>query len=1200
MKSPVHTRQRDSSPSTVCIASGGNLPVSRRTVVSMVAFIFLVCTIPFPVLSEVFPPQDDGIDLDIVQGDLIFTTDGMWDIESGDTVEYSNMIIQTTDSLAIRSGGILNLTNVTLYMGSNTTAKPVIDVLSNGELNLVNCTVAPAKGTYATGSGYAFRYRGGARGSIVNSVVYGASTSSGNTVGGLLLQSSNVLINGSGFNSSITGITTISCSPDIINSDFYDNTIGLSIYATSATLQMPVKDCRIYNNTLGIYTIGATDALFESTTVNNNNEGVRCINTNFLTRYPIFSACTVRENDKVGINMTNSRCFITNSDISQSVTGIMAERCIYPVYTSINGSTISDCDTGLLLRDSQTITTSSSIDRCKVYMHGEDDAIIDLDDVYMSGGIVADSVAISLNSSRADIEGCTIGPVERTFVSIDSFLFGKNSTIAIPGSLFLDLNNSNCTLLNTDTHTNKLAMDNSSFVIEGGFHDVYTVNKDNSPMSWQSFQVESRLYDRLAISDFYGHTEVMLHHKKLLQGGADTSYGRNTFTVMYRERENVHVVDVYEGLDIYLEMNYPPEAENLKIVPVSPRTNDTLIAQWTEIDLDKNDTMEDMRLKWFRDGKNVEELENTTMVNFTKTRKWEEWSFSLMLYDGLFWSDNFTSTRVMIGNTPPHIDEIEDIQIHQGEKTSIPLNVSDTDGDQLDIVLVSDVVGASLNENDTMILFKPSFDLVGEFPIEVQVSDGTTTVKTSFSVNTTPIPATGEINLILADTAGPLTDVNISTWETVEPLSADAHGIPVIRTNGSEMNFTVYAGGVVTFTIWKEGYWAIDHEISVDGGENSEHTVILEKIPTSDFRLGVTDTTKKPVIKATVSLKLISLEPPSYSWPSNANDTLWQLYYGHQGDYETDGNGSISIPGLYQGEYLITVEKDGYERHQALLNVDSTGTHAFSLYRVGEKTMKYVKGTVVTPSGDIVKNIEIEFESKDTFETAETDTEGNYQIRLPKGTYAVRIYEGDYRYIGEVMVGSDEVVVLDIPLERVEKDKGDKDEKFVIGLSIFLAACIIVLLWALFFITFHKKKELKTAEEIIAAEEEKRILEKEKKDAKYRKKIYSMLDKENPLESLAKIGAELEKLEKQKKDMAILDEMVKGRYVKQSEDFVHTGYGAVFQEYMKDDEIEFIDEDVEWGKRGDVDDDELLDTDDDMQATGGGKQKRDDAFEWAK
>ncbi len=1127
----------------------------RKSVSTFSILFILVSMISFSVSSELNPPEDDGTGTDLTPGDGIFTTEALWDIEDGDSVEYSNMKILTNGSLAVRGGATLNLTNVTLFMGTNVSAKPIIDVFNQGELNLINCTIAPAPTRFAYNGGYAFRWRPGSRGSVMGTKVYGVNTSYGVGLHGMLIQSSNLRIENSTFNSSQTGITIISCSPVIKYSNFHDNGIGLSILATST--RMSVMDCNIYDNTIGVYAIGASNVLFELATIYDNVEGIQCLNTNFLARYPTFLDCTIRDNEKYGINITNSRLLVSNSQISNSGVALKAESCTGAVSPTINGSTIDGCDEVLSLNQSSAVITSSTFRTANTYISASNSSIFDISGLIIQGGGLGASNGFLMDGSRGDLESCSIGPLTNSIISDDSTFICKNTTIATPVEMFLDVETSDLTLLNTTTYPDKVNIDDASSVIEGGFHDIHIVKKNGANISWQTFEISSLTYTKEFTVDYDGFVrDVSLAHGRIANDSVNSSYGKNTIRTTYYGRENIHEVFAVENTKIIeVRLNAAPEAESIVLVPSSPLTEDTLEANWTFSDRDEFDVEMNRTLTWFMNGNRQAELDNITMVAPSFTTKEQEWYFTLSVSDGEFWSDVYVSGKALVENTPPLLDDIEDIDIYQGDKLVIPVNVRDPDDDGLDVVLISDAQGAVLTHDDSRIVFSPTIHQVRTFHFELRVSDDTQWVNTTFNVTVQPRSTLGTVTFVAMGPSGPLTNVNISRGPV--HLTTNETGVVTFKS--------IYEG-INNFGIWKKGYWAIDHEVMIEGGTTIIENITLLPMPSTEFSLIVQDSLNNFVTETNVTLKFLSFEVPGIIIPPAANASLWTAQYEGQGWYETGPAGTIEIPDLAAGKYLITLRKEGYDTYRTTLYINDTNTTVITIPLIKdiERKIGYVEGRVILPSGKQEGGVEIEFQVKDLFYSTKTDENGFYEIILPKGEYDVRVIEDGYRtYIDEIIVLPNENVVRDIELETLETGVDDDGSRFEVGLVVFILTGIVNLLIALYFITFHKKKVIKSADEIIAAEEESRRFAKEKRDNEYRKKIYSFLDKEKPLESLAKLGAELEK---QKKEMAILDEIIeKGRYVDEAEDFVHTGYGAVFKEYLESSDIEFIDDAVEWG-----------------------------------
>jgi len=1199
----THAKRHISPPLISSTGTNGINPVGigMRKMVTLFILFLMLAFLPLNAISEQNAPHDDGLGLDIGPGDGNYTTDGLWEIESGDRIEHTGITILITDRMVINGGGVLNLTNVVLLMGKNTANKPMIDVHALGELNLVNCTVAPSEGSYAYALGYAFRFNTGSRGSLINCSISDVNTTIGLNNEGLVVESSSVEISDCTFNSSFTGITSSNSSPSITNCTFHDNDIGLAVKNTPFFPRMSVTGCTFRNNTVGIYVTGISILMFDNNDIINNAEGIRCENIDFQGRYPTFSDCTVTGNSEYGFNLSNSRCYITDSTITHSPVGLMAWNCVNPTNPIINGSSVGDCDVGILADGSTVTAVGLTAERCSVSLSARNDSIFYLNDLIIPGGPDSD-VGISMNSSITSIEDSTIGPVTETFSSEDSVLTAKNTSIATPYDLFLNVTTSNFTFLNTNTFTDRVVVDDISYVIEGGFHDIHTARKNGTNASWVTVKINGTGHNKEILTNYYGRTEepILLHHRRLENQGPNTSYGIYIFTAVYLDYENSHVIDVTDGLDVELTVNAPPEADDVELLPSSPLTEDNLTTYWTFYDRDAEDLQVNMSLKWYRDDVLVPQFENITTINSSYTMKNERWFFTLKVSDGGFWSDLYTSAAVTIGNTPPRIDDISDIDIFQGENIIIPFEVYDPDNDSLEIVLETDAIGAVLAGNESAVIYKPPISESGLFSFNVRVFDGIQRVDAAFNVTVLGIISTGGVNFVISNETGPVGGVNVSVWDPVN--------YTVLKFKTNESGVVEISGrmeGINSFTVWKEGFWATDHEIVIERGKTITKEILLQPMPTTDFRFEVTDTSGNRISLVGVSLQLLSFDVTGLTIPPEANVTLWLEEYQRNGDYVTDTAGAIEIPDLYVGEYLVIVEKELYETYRGILTVTESNETEMGLLLYGEyeKKMGFIEGTVRSPSGKLLKGVEIEFEDryKKSYNKT-TDGSGYYKIELSKGTYTIRIIHKGYKlYLDEITIPN-ENPVMDINLERREEEKED-DKKFEIRISIILTVCIVILLWTLFFYILHKPKKLKTVDEIIAEEEDKILMEKEKKDNEYRKKIYQIFSGEKPLEDLAELGEKIEKERKMKKEMAILDEIVKkekGRYRDKGTDFVRSGYGAVFKEYMSGNEIEF-DDDVAWGGTDEVPDVDELDIEEDILDDVGADEGygKKDAFGWA-
>ncbi|MBW2980017.1 S8 family serine peptidase [Candidatus Woesearchaeota archaeon] len=100
--------------------------------------------------------------------------------------------------------------------------------------------------------------------------------------------------------------------------------------------------------------------------------------------------------------------------------------------------------------------------------------------------------------------------------------------------------------------------------------------------------------------------------------------------------------------------NTAPEAHNATITSTDNlnRTNGTLAGSWDIYDID-NDQQTDNQTKWYNNSVEIASLRNLTSINFENTTKYENWTFSVRVYDGNDWSAWVNSTNLTIQNSAP-------------------------------------------------------------------------------------------------------------------------------------------------------------------------------------------------------------------------------------------------------------------------------------------------------------------------------------------------------------------------------------------------------------------------------------------------------------------------------------------------------------------------------------------------------------------
>lgn len=111
----------------------------------------------------------------------------------------------------------------------------------------------------------------------------------------------------------------------------------------------------------------------------------------------------------------------------------------------------------------------------------------------------------------------------------------------------------------------------------------------------------------------------------------------------------------YESASVTI-LNRAPTASALALLPSSPKTADNLQAIFALSDPDEDAVS--ARISWYKNGVEVIELRNATVIPASVTSVDEEWYFTIQPYDGYDFGPVATSPKVKILNTPPQISSM--------------------------------------------------------------------------------------------------------------------------------------------------------------------------------------------------------------------------------------------------------------------------------------------------------------------------------------------------------------------------------------------------------------------------------------------------------------------------------------------------------------------------------------------------------------
>jgi hypothetical protein len=103
--------------------------------------------------------------------------------------------------------------------------------------------------------------------------------------------------------------------------------------------------------------------------------------------------------------------------------------------------------------------------------------------------------------------------------------------------------------------------------------------------------------------------------------------------------------------------NTAPEVTDVKILPESPVSNETLYVNYNYFDLD-DDPESGSEIRWFKDGAEQTDLYGSNSVPPDKTRQGEKWYYIITPSDGEDLGTPAQSSSIIIGNTPPAVSNV--------------------------------------------------------------------------------------------------------------------------------------------------------------------------------------------------------------------------------------------------------------------------------------------------------------------------------------------------------------------------------------------------------------------------------------------------------------------------------------------------------------------------------------------------------------
>jgi hypothetical protein len=154
-----------------------------------------------------------------------------------------------------------------------------------------------------------------------------------------------------------------------------------------------------------------------------------------------------------------------------------------------------------------------------------------------------------------------------------------------------------------------------------------------------------------------------------------------TWFVTIKPRDGYEYGELVKSSSVMIS-NTPPTADNLKITPSEPITEDELTCGYDFGDID-GDAESGTEIKWFKNGSEQTQYSGQIVIPSSATSRGDRWYWTLKPKDGTEFGEQKTSSEVVIGNTPPVADTVQIAPSNppEGATLTCDYNYIDADGD---------------------------------------------------------------------------------------------------------------------------------------------------------------------------------------------------------------------------------------------------------------------------------------------------------------------------------------------------------------------------------------------------------------------------------------------------------------------------------------------------------------------------------------
>ncbi|OLS26891.1 MAG: hypothetical protein HeimC3_06480 [Candidatus Heimdallarchaeota archaeon LC_3] len=261
----------------------------------------------------------------------------------------------------------------------------------------------------------------------------------------------------------------------------------------------------------------------------------------------------------------------------------------------------------------------------------------------------------------------------------------------------------------------------NNLIISWNYQDIDGDNQSSFLILWyKNGELQTDLNNSLTVSSSLTKKgEIWNYTLKVYDGSNYSSLVSSPMTIIQNTIPVISGLEILNGTSIY--------------------TNNNLFANWTFFDIN-SDTERDYLIQWYKNDNPILSLDNETVIFNGNTSKGESWYFKIQVFDGVEWSNFYSSQPITILNSKPFFDGeiiINSTEFVHGNPLTVYYNYSDINGDsEIGTIINWYKDGIYQQSFDNLITIDGTHIRKGqEWYVNVTLSDGIEFSNFSLSVN---------------------------------------------------------------------------------------------------------------------------------------------------------------------------------------------------------------------------------------------------------------------------------------------------------------------------------------------------------------------------------------------------------------------------------------------------------------------------------